>query len=201
LTLPAKTEENEYINSFISVDLAISKAATADKTAIVMIHLYGFKPEDRRYYVDIRFVNAKMTHLETLESITVLYNNLNSDSKKKPMVLVEQVQYQAAVPEQLNDRGVPCKGIKVYTDKRSRLQLASALFQMGKVYFPNDRKAGEIIQQLVGFGVEKYDDLADAMSMGLNYIQTNVKWVMTFAIGNTRDGRTAKFYGIKYMDD
>ena len=101
----------------------------------------------------------------------------------------------------LTTQRVTCKGIKVYTDKRSRLQLASALFQMGKVYFPNNRKAGEIIQQLVGFGVEKYDDLADAMSMGLNYIQTNVKWVMTFAIGNTRDGRTASFYGIKYMDE
>ncbi len=200
-TLPAMTEQNEYINSFVSVDLAISKADTADKTAVVVIHLYGYKPEDRKYYVDPMFVNDKLTHMETLEAIAGLYANLNSATSQIPMVLVEQVQYQAAVPEQLKDRGVPCKGIHVYTDKRSRLQLASALFQMGRVYFPKDRKIGVMIQQLVGFGVEKYDDLADAMSMGLNYIQTNVKWVVVMGIGNTRDGSITRFYGIRYQDE
>jgi len=53
----------------------------------------------------------------------------------------------------------------------------------------------------VGFGVEKYDDLADAISMGLNYIQINVRWEISFAIGNLRDGRTFEYWAIKYLDE
>lgn len=201
--LPEKSEANEYINSFLSVDLAISQSATADYTAIVIIHVYGFKPENRRYYIDKKFVNKKITHLATLDTIASLYQAVNIDSKQVPIVLVEQVQYQAAVTEQLNDREIKSRGIKIHSDKRARLQLASSLFEQGMVYFPKDRAIAPIIQQLVGFGVEKHDDLADAVSMGLNYIQTNVKWEIVFGFGflGGDDDEIHHFYGIKYLDE
>lgn len=201
--LPGKNEANEYINSFLSVDLAISQSATADYTAIIIIHVYGYKPEDRKYYIDKQFINKKITHLATLDTIAAMYHSLNSNSERKPIVLVESVQYQASVIEQLNDRDIPSKGIKIHTDKRARLQLASAVFEQGMVYFPKDRIIEPIIQQLVGFGVEKHDDLADATSMGLNYIQTNVKWVITFGFGfiGGGDDEIHHFYGIKYLDE
>ena len=201
--LPEKTEANEYINSFLSVDLAISQSATADYTAIIIIHVFGYKPEDRRYYIDKKFINKKITHLATLDTIAVLYEAVNADSKQEPIVLVEQVQYQAAVIEQLNDRDIKSKGIKIHNDKRARLQLASSLFEQGMVYFPKDRNVAPIIQQLVGFGVEKHDDLADAVSMGLNYIQINVKWAVTFGFGfiGGDDDEMHHFYGIKYLDE
>jgi predicted phage terminase large subunit-like protein len=202
--LPEKTEANEFINSFLSVDLAISQSATADYTAIIIIHVFGFKPEDRKYYIDRKFVNKKLTHLATLDTIAALYHAVNADSKQVPIVLVEQVQYQAAVIEQLNDRGIKSKGIKIHNDKRARLQLASSLFEQGMVYFPNDRVIAPIIQQLVGFGVEKHDDLADSVSMGLNYIQTNVKWEVLWGfgfLGGDEDEGMNHFYGIKYTDE
>ncbi|CAN5713763.1 phage terminase large subunit [soil metagenome] len=201
--IPEKTEANEYINSFLSVDLAISQSATADYTAIIIIHVYGFKPEDRKYYIDKKFINKKITHLATLDTIAALYHAVNLDSKQVPIVLVEQVQYQAAVIEQLNDRGIKSKGIKIHNDKRARLQLASSLFEQGMVYFPKDRAIAPIIQQLVGFGVEKHDDLADSVSMGLNYIQTNVKWEVVFGFGflGGDDDEIHHFYGIKYSDE
>ena len=201
--LPEKTEANEYINSFLSVDLAISQSATADYTAIIIIHVFGYKPEDRRYYIDKKFINKKITHLATLDTIAVLYEAVNADSKQEPIVLVEQVQYQAAVIEQLNDRDIKSKGIKIHNDKRARLQLASSLFEQGMVYFPKDRNVAPIIQQLVGFGVEKHDDLADAVSMGLNYIQINVKWAVTFGFGfiGGDEDEMHHFYGIKYLDE
>ncbi len=201
--LPEKTEANEYINSFLSVDLAISQSATADYTAIVLIHLFGYKLEDRRYYIDKTFINRKMSHLETLDTIALMCRALDHNDEKRPRVLVEQVQYQAAVIEQLKDRDIESKGIKIHADKRARLQLASPLFEQRTVYFPKDRAVAPIIQQLVGFGVEKHDDLADAMSMGLNYIQMNVKWEVTFGFGWLGDDSSEyfDFWGIKYRDD
>ncbi len=198
--LPNKTPENEYINSFISVDLAISQKATADCTAIVIIHVFGYKPENRRYFIDQRYVNKRISHLETLETIVSIYLHLKSYQHCDPRVLVEQVQYQAAVVEQLQERDVKAKGIKIHSDKRARLQLASAVFEQSKVFFPKDRKTAEIIQQLVGFGVEKHDDLADAISMGLNYTQANVIWTMIFGFG-LWGGETQEFYGIRYKDE
>ena len=203
--LPEKTEASEYINSFLSVDLAISQSATADYTAIIIIHVFGFKPENRRYFIDKKFVNKKITHLATLDTIASMYHAVNVNSKQVPIVLVEQVQYQAAVIEQLNDREIKSKGIKIHNDKRARLQLASSLFEQGMVYFPKDRAIAPIIQQLIGFGVEKHDDLADSVSMGLNYIQTNVKWEVLWGFGfiggGDDDDGMQHFYGIKYLDE
>ena len=81
--------------------------------------------------------------------------------------------------------------------------MASSLFEQGMVYFPKDRNVAPIIQQLVGFGVEKHDDLADAVSMGLNYLQTNVQRAVTFGSGliGGDDDEMHHFYGIKYLDE
>lgn len=205
--LPEKTEANEYINSFVSVDLAISLKDSADCTAIVIIHVYGYKPEDRKYYIDKQFINKRISHLQTLESITSIYRSLgrrDDDNEEEPRALVEQVAYQTAALEQLKHRGIEAVGVKIYGDKRARLQLASPLFEMGMVYFPKDREIAPIIQQIVGFGVEKHDDLADAVSMALNYIQTKVKWEVTFGwgwLGGPGDSEHITCYGIVYDDD
>jgi predicted phage terminase large subunit-like protein len=200
--LPDRTKDNEYIGSFVSVDLAISQKATADCTAIVIVHVYGYKPEDRHYYIDQRFVNKRITHLATLEAITSMYESLKGYKDSEPTVLVEQVSYQAAVIEQLHNRDVKAKGIKIHSDKRARLQLASSLFQQGKVFFPKNRTTDEIIQQLVGFGVEKHDDLADAVSMALNYLQANLMWVVVMGWGLCwGDGEMTRIYGIRYKDE
>lgn len=205
--LPEKTEANEYINSFVSVDLAISEKATADCTAIVIVHAYGFKPEDRKYYIDKQFTNDRISHLRTLDTIVATYKPLlaNDDLQEReesPRVLIEQVAYQTAALEQLRHRGIEAIGVKIHTDKHARLQLASPLFEMGMVYFPKTRAIQPIIQQIVGFGVEKHDDLADAVSMALNYIQTKVKWEVTFGWGWLGDGIDEHItcYGITYDD-
>ncbi len=77
------------------------------------------------------------------------------------------------------------------------------------VLFHNDRKSAEIIQQIVGFGVEKHDDLVDAVSMGLNYIQSNVRWQILAEYGGFRfsDDPTGTNHGeftvtgVKYLDE
>jgi predicted phage terminase large subunit-like protein len=207
--LPAKTGANEYINSFVSVDLAISEKASADCTAIVIVHVFGYKNGDRKYYIDKRFINDRISHMHTLDSIVATYKPLlndedyDDDYEEKPRVLIEQVAYQTAALEQIKHRGIEAIGVKIHGDKRARLQLASPLFEMGMVYFPKDRAIAPIVQQIVGFGIERHDDLADAVSMALNYIQTKVKWGITFGwgwLGGPGGGEHFECYGITYED-
>jgi len=55
------------------------------------------------------------------------------------------------------------------TDKRSRLAVISQFIQDGTILFPK-QGAEELIQQLIGFGVEKNDDLVDALTLLVNKI-------------------------------
>jgi len=48
-------------------------------------------------------------------------------------------------------------------DKRSRLVLTANLIKTGQVLFPRNG-AEQLIQQIIHFGVEKHDDLADAFA-------------------------------------
>lgn len=46
-------------------------------------------------------------------------------------------------------------------DKRTRLVLTANMIKNGQILFPR-KGAEDLIQQIVHFGVEKHDDLADA---------------------------------------
>ena len=72
--------------------------------------------------------------------------------------------------EQLRDNNHSATGVKVYgQDKYARLSAVSFLVQDGKVLFPKVG-AEDLITNLVGFGTEKHDDLADAFSILLSQI-------------------------------
>jgi len=69
-----------------------------------------------------------------------------------------------ALVEQLRHEGVQAEAISVGgMDKRSRLAMTTDAIRTAKVLFPR-QGAEELIAQLLGFGVEKHDDLADAFS-------------------------------------
>jgi predicted phage terminase large subunit-like protein len=136
--------------------------------------------------------------LQTLEAITALYHSLNASSSKKPVALIEAVAYQSAVVEQLKNRDIETRGVKIHSDKRARLQMASPLFEQGAVFFPKSSNITLMVQQLVGFSVEKYDDLADAISMGLNYAQTKIDYQLAFMY--EKDGVQESIYTMRYRD-
>ena len=84
----------------------------------------------------------------------------------RPKLYVESVSYQVALVEQLKQDGV--YNVEPVTfpgqDKRSRLALVSHYIKNGQVLFPK-QGADELTSQLIGFGVERHDDLADAFSL------------------------------------
>ncbi|MFA6528372.1 MAG: hypothetical protein WCT46_02420 [Candidatus Gracilibacteria bacterium] len=168
-TLPSKSIKDEYGYSKytgirIGVDLAISKKDTADYTAMIPGFLYG-DDADTKIYILPKIINKKLTFPETVEQCKVLDKSY-SDDGMRPTFVIEDVAYQQALPQQLKNEGI--WNIETSRpgnqDKRSRLILTANLIKTGKILFP---KTGceELINQIVHFGTEKHDDLADAFSI------------------------------------
>ncbi|MDD4290056.1 MAG: hypothetical protein PHH83_02140 [Patescibacteria group bacterium] len=148
----------------IGVDPAISKSNVADYTAMVPGLLYETE-KSYRIYVLPKIINRKMSFPETIDMCKLLLETYKVGGCFDPMFVVEDVAYQKALPDQLKAEGFR----RVMTtrpgnqDKRSRLALIANLIKTGQILFPREG-AEQLIQQIVYFGVEKHDDLADAFS-------------------------------------
>lgn len=90
--------------------------------------------------------------------------NYQKTTLNKGKLYIESVAFQAALPQLLRREGRYVEEATVRGDKRSRLAITSPLIQNGTILFPR-KGAEELIQQLVGFGVEKHDDLVDAFTL------------------------------------
>jgi hypothetical protein len=70
---------------------------------------------------------------------------------------------------------VDVEGVKIgSTDKRTRLALTTHLIRNGNILFPR-QGCEQLIEQMVGLGIEKHDDLADAFSILINQIMKENK--------------------------
>ena len=195
--LPLKSKENKYLNTVIAVDLAISEKTRADYNAIIVMHVYGYPAKERRYYVDKHFVNKKMTFMQTMEAVEGIYRAFDTNSESI-LLLVENNAFQDVAVQHLGTRGLNVKGVAAKSDKHSRLSTAGMLFEQGRVFFPADHSCDPIAQQLIGFGVEKHDDLVDAVTMAINYVNTKVIYRLSLRICD-RNGNCSSFYTIKYL--
>ncbi|NBV76555.1 hypothetical protein EBR66_00050 [bacterium] len=149
-----------YHGVFMGVDLAISQKETADYTAMVSALISH--EESFCVYILPNIINRRMNFPDTIKQIKAV-----SDANKKlysSHILVEEVGYQKAVIDQLTHDSLDVEGVKISSDKRSRLISISAMIQSGKIKFPR-HGAEALIQQIVGFGVERHDDLVDAFTI------------------------------------
>jgi len=149
----------------IGVDLAISKRDTADYTTMVPALLYERK-KGYDIYILPKIINKRLSFPETVETCKVVNDSYKSIKEwNGPVFVIEDVAYQSALPQQLKAEGIT----RIHTvkpgnaDKRTRLMLTANLIKTGVVKFPREG-AEQLIQQIVHFGVEKHDDLADAFS-------------------------------------
>lgn len=150
----------------IGIDLAISKNTTSDYTAMVPALLFEReKTRDYDIYILPKIINRRLDFPETIELCKIMTETYK-DRENRVVLVIEDVGYQRALPQQLIDEGIfDVKSVRPgRTDKRTRIVLTANLIKSGRVKFPREG-ADELIQQLVHFGVEKHDDLADAFSM------------------------------------
>jgi len=155
---------SRFVGVWIGVDLAISKRDTADYTAMVPGWLYSNGTEVKIYILS-DIINRRLTFPETVELCKVFYKKYEDDGRY-PTFIIEDVAYQKALPQQLQNEGVwDVKTTRPGNqDKRSRLALTAYMIKTGKVLFPR-KGAEELITQIVHFGVEKHDDLVDGFSI------------------------------------
>ena len=156
--------DDRYIN-YIGVDLAISEKSGADCTAIVTLKIHSHGDKKRAYVVPYPF-NRRITFPEQVNQIKLI-----ATSKREmdcyPRIFIEKVAYQEALIQQLKSGGLHVEGVSPHGDKRERLALTTSAIKEGLVIFPK-KGAEELITQLIGFGAEKHDDLADAFSIAVN---------------------------------
>lgn len=160
-----KPDQDLYPMIATGVDLAVKAKETSDYTAMVTAEVHGYG-EELKIYILPNPTNARLTFpdiIQNIERLHVMYK-----SRRKHAMYVENVQAQDYLVQLLQQKGMPVEGVNPGgNDKRTRIAFTSEAIRSGKVLFPREG-AELLIAQLVGFGVERYDDLADAFSMMVN---------------------------------
>ena len=146
----------QLTKTVVGVDLAISESDSADYTALVTVVVIG-EDDDMRMYVKPHPTNKRLSFTETVDLIEAMDKTQN-----RPRFYVESTAYQEALVQSVRGKSIDVKGIKPTQDKRTRLNLISDKIQRGIVLFPR-QGCEELLTQLTGFGIEKHDDLADAL--------------------------------------
>lgn len=160
--------QGQYNDLIIGVDLAISESNKADYTTMIPLSILG-RGDEQRIYVMPNITNKRMSFPDTIDRLREL-NRFYC----YPKFYIEQTAYQAAVVQQLKTEGLDVIGVSPHSDKRSRLNMIADKIQRGVILFSRTG-VEDLITQLVGFGIEKHDDLVDALTTA----------VLTFAISES----------------
>ncbi len=160
--VPDEESSSDFRFVATGVDPAIIESATADFTAMVSAKIFGHK-NNLRIYILPNPVNERIDFPKTLARTKYISKTLGNGMATK--LYIENVGYQKSLIDQLNYENYPAEEFKHHgNDKRARLSLTTHLIQSGKILFPK-QGAKQLIEQLIGFGREKYDDLADAFAI------------------------------------
>ena len=156
------------VDAGVGVDLAISEKETADFTTMVsgiVAREYETVSMDgtigkgvKVIYIKPNPINLRIDLEKTINHAITAHKALPQGSK----LFVEAVAYQLACVKEMRKKGLPVREMKPISDKRARLETVGMYIKQGLVRFP---KTGceELIEQLVGFGIEEHDDLVDAL--------------------------------------
>lgn len=149
----------------ISIDPAFSEKNTSDNTAILTLAIY--REEKRiKIYVLTPVINEKLTTELLIEKVRMILSSL--DQQTIARVFVEDVSAQRAVVDVLHYANIPAEGVGIGTkDKKMRLNAISPLIKNGQILFPV-KGAEDLVNQTLYLGIEKYDDVVDALTLAVN---------------------------------
>lgn len=160
--------KNYYLFTIVAVDPAVKEKETADFTAIVAGSVFRTDSGACEIYIHPQIVNERLSFGAIVERAERLSDSLKKYSRAK--IIVEGVGSQDYISQQIKADGYPVESISIHGDKRERLAPSAAKMEAGKIFLPNDPRCEPLIWQLVGFPSESHDDLADALSLLVNYV-------------------------------
>lgn len=143
----------------VGVDFAISKKQTADYTAMVKGVDVKNDEGEKRMLVMKGNVNERLGFSETISKAVSINEIMPQGTKFYP----EKVMYQQSAIEIMEKNGIKCVPMTNTNDKKSRISSACFYVKNGRVLFPH-QGAENVIENLIGFGIEDHDDLADAFA-------------------------------------
>jgi len=155
------TESSENLRYTITgVDPAITTNEASDYTAIVTAKVFGYK-EDLKIYILPNPLNFKEEFPETINILKQVRDYYKS------RILIESNGFQRAFVQLLDHERIQAEEVGNYgSDKAARLRMISNLIKNGTILFPkNDSKIELLITQMVFLGIEKHDDLVDALTI------------------------------------
>lgn len=151
------------------IDLAISQNDKAHFTAMVSAYV-EYTDEAMNIYILAPLINKRLNSPEQIDEIESVDAGLPRGPGR--VCYIEDVGYQHALVDQLIKKGINAEGVRPKGSKEERLRYVSHLVRNGNVRFPRTG-AESLIDQIVNFGVERYDDLADAFSLLLERVMEN----------------------------
>lgn len=161
-----------FVRGFIGVDLASSESLTASKTAIVCGYVFRISDEPVLYILP-NPLNKRISAPETITQIKLIAESMRDATSTK--IYVEDVGYQKAIVQILQKDGFyNTNSYKVLgRDKKTRLEITVHHLNQGRILFPKTG-AEDLITQLVRFDFEKFKDLADAYSILVDSVFSEV---------------------------
>lgn len=146
----------------VGVDLAISEKTSADYTAMVSAKVVGIG-KNRKIYILPNPINERMSFPSMIERINLIVKALGP--RFSTHLYIEEVGFQRCLTQQLQQEYLLAEGVQLNgLDKYARLNIAHNWIKSGRILFP-EHGAEELIKQILGLGVERHDDLADAFTL------------------------------------
>jgi predicted phage terminase large subunit-like protein len=156
----------EGLPTYIGVDLAISTKSEADYTGVAVVS----RGDDGTIYVrDINRTRADFASvLRFIEAMAAKWN--------PSMIGIEQVQYQAAVVQELLRRTkLPIRGIRPDRDKVTRFAPLEARYEQSQVMHCQGLPA-YFEDELLSFPVDRHDDVVDALAYAWQVCGSKRSW-------------------------
>ena len=170
--MPIIEDNPDFYTTLTGVDLAITEDTKADCTAAVSMSLFRDREGRWKVYVHPYPLNERLTFPDARARLKLLSKVLGCG--QPTWLYIESVQYQKAMPQDLRHDGFPAEEFKVYgQDKRMRLSLITHLIQEGTIVFP-EHGCEELLSQLINFGAERHDDLADAFAIAAHVVMNRI---------------------------
>lgn len=160
LRYPDEWLQRTTVRAGVGNDLAISKKETADYTTFVKTKEVLNDDGEPVLLVMKNNVCERLNFGEMLKKAVEVDNVMPMATK----FYSEKVAYQESAQEMMEKQGIIVERMTPTSDKRARAITACHHVKIGRVMFP-ETGAEDLIENIVGYGIETHDDYTDAFSM------------------------------------